>query len=183
MRYVVIMLLVALTASINAYAQVGGHLGLYSDPNRSDCQVLETYPGIFQVFVVHEFTPGALASVFSIPIPSCASVSWLSDTSDYGFLVGFSPLGIGVFYKACVAAPIVALRVLYLGSTGQACCPLAIGPSTAPGELPYPYAIDCGHLEQVVTVSPAYFNANTTCGCTVPTQETTWGRLKATYGK
>jgi hypothetical protein len=181
---VLILMFVLILGASMAFAQTPGHLGLYSDANASDCRVLETaYPTIYQVYVIHELASDVAGCVFSVPVPSCAAVSWIADESDFVVKVGFSPSGVDFGYGGCRISPIVVTRILYLGSATQDCCPLVIEGSTVPVEPDYPAAVVCGmewHNEPV-TVSPAYFHSNATCGCTVPAQETTWGAVKALY--
>jgi len=187
MKHVLLMAFVLVLGASMAFSQTPGHLGLYSDANLSNCGVLEVYPGIYQVFVIHTLGTYVSALAFSVPVPGCASVSWLSDSSDFPSKIGFSPSGVEVFYGSCREhAAFVVLRILYAGSPSQNCCPLMIQGSTMPTDPPYPAALMCPwwvedpYLE-VLTVSPAYFNANATCGCTVPSRETTWGQVKALY--
>lgn len=94
-----ISLVLALGATM-AFAQSPGHLGLYSDANASDCRVLETaYPAIYQVYVIHELASDVIGCVFSVPVPSCAAVSWIGDESDFVVKVGFSPSGVDFWVR------------------------------------------------------------------------------------
>lgn len=188
MRRVVTLAVLVFLNAAGVQAQTPGHLGLYSDPSSYDCQVLQTYPGIYEIYVIHQLAADVLGVGFSVPIPSCASVSWIGDVSDFPVTVGFSPSGINVGYGTCRMSPIVVMRILYAGAPIQDCCPLTIQAYIHPAQPPYPAAVMCPCTTRYcvaapVTVSHAYFNANPTCGCTVPAKETTWGRLKATYGE
>ncbi len=176
----------------SADGQTGGVIGLYSDTQGVDCGVLDAAPGVLEVYVVHSLASDEIDGVcFAVPIPTCAAGLMYIGDRPTGLdpehsVFGSSPVGVGVAYGACfpTTPALHILTIVYISDgTSQSCCPLQVSRAVGDEFLPYPNpgASTCHNLLVPVEPGTAYLNPNASCMCTVPTNSTTWGALKALY--
>jgi hypothetical protein len=180
MKRVVFLAVAALMAASMAFAQ-GGSLGMFADPAGTNCNLADAVPGLVTYYVVHVNTPGATACEFSAPKPACVLATYLSDASVFPVTVGTSQSGVSIGYGYCAAGPINVLKLNYFaqGMT-QACCRYPVLPHPITGG---PWMVDCANNQLLTTGGQGIVNANPTCQCNVPTEETTWGQVKSLYGE
>jgi hypothetical protein len=159
---------------------------IFGDPGGADCAVYDTQPNtVVSVYVFQLFAPESFAAQFSVPIPACAvGLTWLGDTHVFLATIGESPTGIAMGFGACYSTPVHVLTINYFGmGASEECCLLRVEPDyreTPPGI----YMTDCDFVMFPATGGAAIINPNEGCPCiSVPTQETTWGRVKALYQK
>jgi hypothetical protein len=135
------------------------------------------------VYVVHVNTPGATASQFAAPMPSCMDgATFLADSPVFGVNVGDSQTGIAIGYGACYASPIHLLTIkYYVAGTTQACCPYPVipDPDVASGEIE---VVNCATTLLYGTGLTSMVNPDTGCWCgLIKVEETTWGHIKSLY--
>lgn len=165
-------------------AVAGGHIGLYGDPNGSVCSIADESPTLMNFYVVATVPTGAVNVAFTASQPPCmASATYVGDMYPFSHHVGGSQMGISVQFLACITEQVHVLTIAYFG-TGltPACCEYAVGPH--PDRPDGPVATDCGpDFGTLFYLSAGHITVNPdgTCMCTVPTETSTWGAIKATY--
>lgn len=161
-----------------AFAQQGS-VGIFRDAAGTNCNLLDTTPGLTPYYVVHVYTTGSTACQYSAPKPTCMTATYLSDTNPFPVTVGSSQTGVSVGYGTCRVGPIHVQTVSYftMGTT-PACCYYPVLADPAVGVIG---TVDCAFEPGVATGGIGIVNANGTCDCNVPVEDTTWGGVKALY--
>ena len=165
-----------------AFAQAGS-VGVFADPLGLNCNVLDGPPmGLKQYFVVHVYTTGATAVQYRAKVPLCMTATgamWLSDTNMFAVAVGNSQIGIGIAYGSCKVGPIHTqiINVFAMGTT-PACCRWIVDADPTVGQIT---GTDCAFVKFYPTGGQGIINSNQTCNCDVPTEDATWGSVKALY--
>jgi hypothetical protein len=180
-KTLIIALAIVMSASL-ASAQSGGHIGLFSDPAGTNCNLVGAF-GLASVYVVHTLAPSALSSQFKVQ--NNTLMSFLGQSNGVNQYVGGpSILDGGAFtYVQCRATPwlITTLSFFYQGLTAP-CSTLEVvaDPAEASGQV---LAVDCDLNLQFATGGKLTVNGNETCPCveTVSTEESSWSKIKAMY--
>ncbi len=165
-----------------AFGQAGS-IGIFADPVGANCNLIEAPPlGLKMYYVVHVYCPGATASQYRAKVPLCMTAAiWLSDTNMFPVAVGNSQIGFSTGYGACKVSPIHTqiINVFGQGLTGP-CCRWFVDadPLLPSGQIE---VSDCGFNVIYATGGQGIVNPNGTCQCNVPTEDTTWGQVKALY--
>ena len=177
-RFILLLSLLSPTTSVsNAPAQLGGGtVALYSDSLFTDSTYVDNVPSVLHVYVVHQdFFALASAIQFRIERSAGFTGTWLSESSPFFPLVGGdSQTGVAISYGGCKTPPLLLLDIMYFAhGTSGPCSYLA---STA--HPPSPFGkIEVVTCQETVFAEPGRLRVN----CTVPVEETTWGRVKALY--
>jgi hypothetical protein len=180
MKRVVFLTVAAVMAASMVFAQ-GGSIGLFADPAGTNCNLADVIPGMTVYYVVHVNTPGATACEFSAPKPACVAAMYLSDASVYPVTVGNSQTGVSIGYGLCLGGPINVLKLNYFTQgTTLPCCRFPVLPHPVNGG---PWMVDCANTQLPATGGQGIVNANATCQCNVPAEDTTWGQVKSLYGE
>ena len=183
MKKTLSLTLVLMLSASMAFAQAGS-IGIFSDPGGSSCNLLDTAPGLLNLYVVHALTPAATASQWAAPQPACmVGASYLSDTGIFPVTIGNSQTGVAVGYGACLSSPIHCLTINFFGSgLSQACCYYGVvpDPSLPSGDIE---VVDCDKNLLVATGGGGILNPDATCQCDVPAQDTTWGKVKSIFAE
>ncbi len=184
MKRVLLLAVVIVSAAGTAFAQ-GGTIGVYADPQGMNPCLNDKTAGLTSYYIVHVYTAGATACQFSAPKPACMQALWLSDTGAFPVTVGNTQTGMSVAYGACRLGPIHVTTVNFFsqGSTPP-CCHYPV--------LPDPY-VPSGRIEvsncafQVVYATGGHSVVNedrALCSvCSIPVEETTWGRVKTLFAE
>jgi hypothetical protein len=154
-------------------ARAGERIVLFSDEALTNTMLTDTSPRIVDVYVAHLETPGTTGCLFRIAASPGFTGVWLGDSSPW-YTAGNSQAGITVVYEKCLAGNAVMLKVTYqLFGTSANCSSLRTTnhPITIPGQV---YCDRC-FSEYSLPESSLLIN------CTVATESTTWGRVKALY--
>jgi hypothetical protein len=163
------------------FAAGGGSFGLFGDPGGTDCNVWDVVPSVVIIYVVHVMHTGAIGGQFSAPSPPCNLMIWLSDNWIMPVTIGDSQTGVSVGYGGCLAAPTLVLSMNFFaqGITPPCCTyPVLPDPAAPSGQIE---VMDCASNLLYATGGRAIINPTDNCGCNVPVEETTWGRVKAMY--
>ena len=145
-------------------------------------------------YVIHQPTIGAIGSRFSVVFPPCLDgwALWLSDTAGPGVtLFGNSQIGIEATYASCQSSNVLVTTIaVFTNAVGQpVCCQWFVqpDPNDPSGQAK---SFDCSGGEmQAITSFAAWNDDGSGCGpfwgpCgTLPTEPSTWGRVKSLYGK
>lgn len=176
-RIVVTSLGILLCASA-AIAQPGG-INLFSDPTYTDCHFYDAGPGLQHVYVVHVFTPGVTASQWML-VNNGMLCTYLAESSPF-ITIGDAFSGISVAYGACLAYEILLLDISYFcNGLSPACATITVEPDPAAptGTIE---VVDCAANKLVGMGGVLWVNPDGTCSCIIPTESTSWGRVKALY--
>ena len=180
MKRVVFLAMAAVLAASMAFAQAGS-VGVFGDNLGMNCNLLDVAPaGLKQYYVVHVNTTGATASQYRAKLPTCfTGVTYLSDTNMFGVTVGNSQTGVAVAYGMCKVGNVhlQTISVFAMGLTGP-CCRWIVDGDPIIGFIK---GTDCAFATFLPTGGQGIINPNGTCQCSVPTQDTTWGQVKALY--
>jgi hypothetical protein len=183
MKKVLLLALAIVMSASFAFAQPGGHIGLYSDsPGYSDCNLNEAVYVTNNVYVVHTLAATGNTAQFMIqnnwPGPLAGAINWGSNLT-----LGNPYTGIAVTYVGCKVLPYL------LGTMGF--IPLAISPPcTATMQVVADPAVssgsvevvDCSSVVQLASGGLLTINGNSLdCPCIVGTEETNWSKIKALY--
>jgi hypothetical protein len=185
MRFSVILIAILLVVPAAAMAQ-HGVIGLFADETATSCEMVDNGQGILDIYVMHTLVAGSTASEFMVQPSAGFTAMHIGDTTPYLY-IGNSQTGISVAYGECLTAPIHIMTITYLfDGTSSACGYLEV--VADPNAVPVPgiYMTDCV-LPVPNKFSPQggklFVNGDGSCPCMspVPTEESTWGQIKAMY--
>ena len=170
-----------LIAAAPVFAQ-SENIGVFADPGGTNCNITDGSPGVIPIYVVHMLTPGATASSFSTPLPSCMTGAvWLSDAQVFDVTLGDSQSGVSIGYGSCQSAPIHVLTVSVFGQgLSVACCKFGVfaDPNQPSGQIE---VVDCGGSLSYAGGVTARVNGDGSCGCEESYRDATWGQVKSIY--
>jgi hypothetical protein len=181
MKKVVFLTVALVFAASMAFAQAGS-VGIFGDPGGTDCNLLDTVAGLTPYYVVH-VNAVATASQFWAPQPACLTATYLSDTGVFAVTIGNSQTGVAVGYGSCQAGNIHVLTINYFTSgTTPPCCyyPILPDPVIESGEIE---VTDCNYVLLYASGGIGIINADGSCQCDVPTEDSTWGKVKSLYAE
>jgi hypothetical protein len=185
MKKVVLLAVVGLFAASLAFAQTGlGSVGIFGDPMGTNCNLLDQGgPGVKLYYVVHVLTTGASASQYMAKVPACMTgtgAMYLADTNPFPVTLGNSQTGVAVAYGGCRVGPINTqiIQVFGMGLTPPCCRWYVVGD---PVVSPQVQVSDCNFVVWPATGGQGVINPDGSCQCSIPTQDTTWGQVKALY--
>jgi hypothetical protein len=168
-----------------------GYIGIFADPQGTNCEIEEAYPGVMQVYVVHVDAPEGSASDFAVVAGPGFTGVYLGDilAAPNGLAVGNAPTGVAVGYGECLQSPIHILTIsYYVSGTSDPCSSLEVVPGNDPNGI---VSVDCsGNLVVLEVGGKANFNVSQvsegSCNCADPLSPladelTTWGHVKAMF--
>jgi hypothetical protein len=154
-------------------AQAGERIELFSDEALTDHTLIDTTPRIVDVYVAHlDVTYGSTGCNFSIVASPGFTGVWLGDTSSW-FPFGDSQSGIALAYARCFIGSTIMLKVTYQLFGTSTCSSLRT--ARYKNWLPDSPACDRCFSEYSLPSNSLTIN------CTVPTEATTWGKVKSLY--
>jgi hypothetical protein len=182
-RFALLMIsLLALAAP--AFAQINplvGDLSVYADDQGSVCNINANGGGAFmQLPVIQKFSGGAgsgnVAIRFKITVPTGMSI--------IGFNTIYVPVGsvvndLSVAFGVCISTTTVVGQLQVLSNTASPTCSYIS--VVAADNFATPIAADCSFGEYPMKTGQAIVNPDGTCQCSVATQPTSWGKVKALY--
>jgi hypothetical protein len=185
MKKVLILAMAIVMCAGLAFAQDGGHIGLYSDVGYTDCNVDDSgalYTNV-NVYVVHKDAVEGNTSEFAI------NRTWPTanpGTPDFGgnLTLGTIEGGIVITYVGCKALPhLLATWPQFIFGQAPVCTqgmevvasPLVVSGS---GQIE---VVDCNSTIHFATGGILTVNGDESCPCSVATQESSWSRIKALY--
>ncbi len=183
MKKMALLTIAMLCVASLVFAQ-GGSIGAFGDMGGTDCYITDAAPGLLSIYIVHVNVPGATACQFAAPTPACmTAATYLSDSSPFAVVIGSSQTGVAIGYGGCFTGPIHVLTIQYFASGMTApCCYFDVVPDPylPSGQIE---VVDCVENLIYATGQSGLVNADGSCECGVPTQDTTWGQMKALYSE
>ncbi|UCH84851.1 MAG: hypothetical protein JSW50_03950 [Candidatus Latescibacterota bacterium] len=174
----------------HAAAMGQGYIGVFSDPQGTSCEFVEAYPGVMQVYIVHVDVPESIGSQFMVYESAEFTGVYLGEELGTGGIKsGNAPTGVSFGYGVCLSSPIHILTIsYYVDGTSDPCSYLEIvpDPHAQNGEI---NTVDCDFETVILEVGGrGNFNVSAAdpCDCSdpfalLPTEATTWSRVKAMY--
>ena len=172
------LFLMALTSL--AFAQAGS-IGVFADPQGMECNLRDRISGYSYYYLVHLKTGGATGCSFRAPKPACSTGDFLFDEEVFPMTSGTSQSGVWVGYDGCYTGTIhVLTMVFFTYGSSESCCYWPVL-----GRLPlHPIlALDCFDQPMFPSGGQGIVQSRAKCNCNVPTEDTTWGRVKALYSE
>jgi hypothetical protein len=190
MRVIATTIVILLTG-VGAFAQSGGHVGLYSDyPGFSDCNLVETVGVVNAIYVVHVLLPEASASRFRV-VHNWHQAAVLSTEYHSNLTSGSIYTGTTVTYPGCETIPYLIATLQLLPSSPVPPCAVYFyvlpDPAAGSGHIE---TFDCASAMLPATGGAMSVKGNEVdCPCFfvweyppwVATEATTWGAVKALY--
>ncbi|NIO28034.1 MAG: hypothetical protein GTO29_05715 [Candidatus Latescibacteria bacterium] len=176
-RTLLVALCMVLAASV-AVAQPGT-IGIFSDLTFTSNQLTDAGGPVF-AYVAHINTSGSTGSRFMVVQANLACMTYVGETSPFATVMGNSQTGIEIAYGSCVVGSFEVLTIEYAGCSSPACAALVVMPDTAAT----PEAVlvtDCEVPPNLIVTSGGYAWINFDGTCTVPIEDTSWGRIKTLY--
>jgi hypothetical protein len=155
-------------------------IGIYADELAQSCEISDPGGGVQKTFyIVHTNEDlGVIGSAWQLQWDPGMTMVWVGDDATPLFKVGDAMNGAQISYTQCTTGTfkIDSVTMLSFG-TSAPCSYLRLGPHPTQGRV----MVDCGFRYMPFTSGEAIVNANGTCACTVATEPTTWGTVKALY--
>ena len=178
MRFIVLSLVVLCCASL-VFGQTPGSIGLYADPSASMCSI----PGaeIIEIFIIHVQTDGASACQFKVELPTC--LVGLSQSSFFPDTYGNYWENVYIDYTLCMLSPNI---LGYFTAQDMGCdnCTYVKVLGNTEEDPPGLLVEICGTVPYFTAASGGQFIYKPVlgqCECDVPTENTTWGQVKALF--
>ena len=184
MKKVVFLTMALLLTASMAFGQAGS-IGIFGDPNGTDCNLSDVAPGLCTYYVVFVWHSGVTGAQFAAPVPACLGAMYMSDATVWPVNIGNSQAGISIGTGQCVVAPthLLSLNFFCQALTPPgACCyyPVLPHPAAVSGVVE---GVDCNFVATYPTAGTGIVNADASCQCDIPTQETTWGQVKSLFSE
>jgi hypothetical protein len=199
----VMFLAISSSSSSIAFGQADYRLEFYGDEALSSCELAMTTPGIVKVHMLVTGTGNLAFIQFKAPKTACmGSAVWITDAWQQppmraydGNTQGTVGQGVDVIFE-CHPLPVYIGSIWYsISEPAQSCCRYEPLPGSRHGEITFPGYMTIGlwsHCAEVphpdLTQAPMsgkgiVINPNETCVCSgpLPTQQSTWGSVKALY--
>jgi hypothetical protein len=186
MKRTLVLAMAALCVAGLAWGQSNvGTIGVFTDDVAGSCDIADE-PALVTAHILHVGAVAANTSTFMLRQDPGVEMLFVSATLKNGLMLGDVRTGVTVTYTPCrTSFPFELFELNYLGS----------GTSTACGKIeivgaPVPFShsgnieiIDCSYqIFEVLEGGHALVNVAGDCGCqNIPTEETTWGKVKSLY--
>jgi hypothetical protein len=190
MKKVLILSLALLVSASMAFAQSGGHVGLYSDsPTYADCHIVEGATTPMNVYLVHSLRLDANTAQLKVQnnwssFPGAVNFGtnlWINSTPGNSLYEGGT-----ITYGGCRTLPwLLATMQFFFGGVPTADCTEVLqvvpDPTLASGQIEI---VLCDETTIVYATGGVLYTNNggsDQCPCEVATEETSWSRIKAMY--
>jgi hypothetical protein len=157
-------LLISATNSV-ALGQ-GAGLMISEDSYGTDCAVNDRVTSVITLYAVYVYGPPINEISFQLPIPQCASLAYLGESSQFANVIGTAQTGVTVGFGTCESPHVTVLQLTFLGSgLSQDCClVIPLGhPNATSGKIE---AKDCSGNTLLVGGHPGLINPVLGCECT-----------------
>jgi len=160
-----------------------GDIGIFADNAGTTCN-LSGAPGLLNVYFLCVGAIDATSSEWAAPHPACLTAEHISDSSPQPIFLGDTETGISVGYGTCKTGTFLIMMATYNVLTpATVCCYWPVGPDprfSGSGKIE---TSDCGFMMHFPPGGQAVVNATSGCTCSVPVEDTSWGRVKALYAE
>jgi hypothetical protein len=169
-----------LLASAAGPALAAHSIGIYADELAQSCEISDPGGAVNKTFyIVHtnEVQP-CIGSAWRLVWDPGMTMVWIGDDTTPFSKVGNAKDGVQVAYVPCTAGTFKIDTVTMMSfGTSAPCSYMRLGPEPTRGRV----IIFCNFASVPFTAGEGIVNANGTCACTVRTEPTTWGTIKALY--
>ncbi len=178
-------------------AQTAGEIRLCADIGGTECVIQDNVPGLVDVYMIVTGVDGVSAIQFAAPKPDCwKGATWLGDVLPFPLVIGDTQnnyeggISIGLSLHPCSEgggiSPIYLGKISYMTQgTAETCCEYSVKKAEVDfhPEFDEPIFVYCDGTLSGISAGRVTINADESCNCgqPVPTQETTWGQIKALY--
>jgi len=176
-----VLIAVFLTSCAAPALGQAGSIGIFADPQGTDCNLVDVIPGLVSFYVVHVYSSGTTASHFYAPQPACLNGIYLSTMCIYPIGPCDAQTDVAQGYGFCMTGSMhVATIAYFLNGLTTPCChyPVLPSPYSATGEI---LVVDCADNLLAASGGEGIINPTPECMCDVSTAPSTWGRVKALY--
>ena len=181
MKLAMLTMIVLLLAS-PALSQYGGSIGLFADEYGMQCNLMDPFFQPVSIYIIHMYTPGATGSQFRVEQTPGMNMMYLSFVVPaYIIYFGDPFTGMQVAYGGCYPAPILIMRLDYLGQGMSSPCSyvrIVDHVTTAPSGI---FSVDCNSNLLPVSGGELVVNPTYECDCNVPNENSSWGQIKSLY--
>jgi hypothetical protein len=176
------VLILALAIVMSASVVSANHIGLYSDPGYSDCNLAPVLYATNTIYVVHTLAATGNTAQFMIThnwTALAGAISWGSNLT-----LGDPYTGITVTYVGCKNLPYLLGTLGFIPLAADPQCAVSFqvvaDPAVASGSVE---VVDCFATIQLATGGTLTVNGDENlCPCEiVGTEETNWSKIKALY--
>jgi hypothetical protein len=167
---------------IAASQEAPGNITVFADEAAASCSITDQTPGPITVYVMHTNMSGMAVSDFKVAESIGFLATYISETIETIGHVGDFRNGITLAYGTCRDGPLLLGSISYQGhGTSTPCSYLEV----VAWRYPWPYTTNCTeHDYQAPPLGRLYVNAQPgecPLWCSVATEQSTWGRVKALY--
>lgn len=158
-----------------------GDISSYADDQGNDCNILSPGGGgLVHVYVVHKFQPGESATYSRFKGQWPTGLTFLGSFNvGANVAIGNFATDVAVAYGVCVSGPHLVGDALFQTSAASPAC--SYFDLVASDGQATPLGTDCLFGEYEVGTGQAIVNPDGTCPCTIATEPTSWGKVKALY--
>lgn len=181
-RTVLVLAAITLLAS-NHTVVAQGTIGLFADNSGTSCNIIDAGPGNFSVFVVLTNHTGTFGCDFRIESEMGVTASVTGESSPFTVLGGTAETGVTIVTApiGCIAAPAHVYTVDYFGFGDSQTCSKINVVANINSNPPGTNIINCSGIKSAASTESITFNPDGQCNCAVPTEETSWGRIKVLF--
>jgi hypothetical protein len=154
-----------------SYWPAGGFISLYADQQGTVCQLTDVPFALTAVYVIHTPHPyGARGCSFRVVPGGGADLTYFSESSPFGMVVGNSQIGVSIAYTdgpdppTCLHSPVHVLTIYYFGTGNSPPCSYL--------EVVDPQGYDCAYEWWTRGASWLYINPDGSCECGAVTSVT-----------
>ena len=177
MNKVLLLTFALMVSATMAFAQ-NGSIGIFAD-NAGTSYNLPGAPGLAYYYFVHCYALGATRSQWAAPAPTCMTAVRIADMPVFAVNLGNTAAGITIGYGTCKTGTFHIMTTLYNVVSAETCCrwDVVADPSLASGKIEIQ---DCEFDLTYGNGGHGWVNWTPACH-EVPTEDTTWGQVKALY--
>lgn len=150
-------------------------LGSYS------CELIDNRVALVSIYVIHLFTPGAVASSWMVAQSPDFNCAYVGETAPWATYIGNTRIGLSISYGLCVVGDALLISINYFcqGLTPR-CEFLEVvpHPEAPTGEIE---VVDCSFVTVAGVGGVLIINNDGSCPCYRPTNQTSWGQVKVLF--
>lgn len=183
MKKVLLLTLGLLVFASAAFAQVGG-IGLYTDtPGYVNCQLVDAGAALVPIYAVAKYNTGSTGGQWMLVLGGGWNCTYTGEIVHMPTSIGSTQAGISLGYGGCLTGDVLLVTINWFCSgLSPACAFLEVVPDPATSSDTIEL-VDCSFsLVENCPGSKLYVNNDGTCDvCGLPSQQTSWGKIKTLY--
>jgi hypothetical protein len=178
-KAIVLLLILLLLAAGPAASQTEA-VGVFADPEGTDCNLQDRVPAACTFYVVHLNAVNRTGVEFWPAPPGCSEMIPLNWSSEMPVATGAYHTGFSVAYGQPLSGNILVMQLhFFCQGLSSLCCAFSVIAHEATGQL---VTADAAHELHPIIGQTSIINPTNSCGCNVVSnRESTWGKVKALY--